>query len=156
MKPVDRQTDFAQPLNDKSLMLLNRSTVGLRYIAQLVASESNIQTKTGRSLPIEIWHLILEHIYVDTTSSFCLVQVVSIQAHPQHEVLQCRAYKSPGISCGNMRSSTGILEYEKFMRKPIGEIQFKALRNENSKIELRLGKGVSTFRVTTPVPPPSS
>jgi len=118
MKPINLQTDISQLLNDKSLLLLNRDAVAIRYITQLVALKSTIQTKGGRSLPIELWHLILEHASVDKSDSFCIVQAVSLQDQRQIKVLQCRAIKWQSTSCGRIESSREVLEYEQFMAKP--------------------------------------
>jgi len=87
MKPITSKTDLTKLLADASVLMLKSNHEGIRYLTQLLASPSStITSKAGIFLPNELWNKIVSLAVEDTTLSFCLVQITSIQG----KLLRCR------------------------------------------------------------------
>src|SRR5277367_3429388 len=120
MKPVGPKTDLAHVLDDKSLMMLNWSLLGVRYIRQLLAfTNTTITTTRGTALPTELWNMILGFALVDTQKSFCLVQGISLREVSMGKILHCRRINlEGGPLCGNLDYAEAVRAFEEFMNKP--------------------------------------
>lgn len=120
MKPVGPKTSFARILDNKSLMLLNLSHLGIRYIWQLVAlTNTNITTPGGTVLPTEVWIMILELALVDLEDSFCFVQGISLQKSSMGKIFRCRRINlEGGTPCGDLDCGEAVHAFEEFMNKP--------------------------------------
>ncbi|KUJ19687.1 uncharacterized protein LY89DRAFT_772164 [Mollisia scopiformis] len=110
MMSVGPRTDFTQLLDDKSLMLMNQDLLSIEYINHLVAFKTtNITTKGGKVLPIELWNIILE-----LTLAGHAVQELSTE-----RILWCRRVELDSVRpCRYLRSRNQVLSFERFMVKP--------------------------------------
>jgi hypothetical protein len=120
MKMVGPGNASAQVLDDKPLMLFNRSLLGIRYIRQLLASTKTSFTSTGgTALPTELWNMILRFALDDTQDSFCFAQGISLGKSLIGEILHCRVVSlEDGPLCGDLDNYEEVDAFEEFMNKP--------------------------------------
>ncbi|OTA55992.1 hypothetical protein K449DRAFT_387756 [Hypoxylon sp. EC38] len=88
------------------LLLLNIGILGPHYMTQLITrGNSKVLSKSGKSLPNEIWTMILKFAhegmsdkwYEGTNSDFCLVKAELVSASPENMLIRCfrHAFDSP-------------------------------------------------------------
>lgn len=120
MKPISPKNALAHIVDDKPLMMLNSSLLGIRYIMQLLAlTNTNITTTIGTSLSTELWDMILGFALVDTQNAFCFVQGISLWKSSMGKILHCRRINlEGGPLCGNLDCAEAVFAFEEFMNKP--------------------------------------
>lgn len=120
MKPISPQKALAHIVDDKPLMMVNLGLLGIRYIMQLVTlTNTNITTTGGTTLPTELWNMILRFALVDTHTSFCFAQAISLRKISMGEILHCRIiYLEDDPVCGSLDCAEEVRAFEEFMNKP--------------------------------------
>ncbi|KAI1205520.1 uncharacterized protein F4807DRAFT_442890 [Annulohypoxylon truncatum] len=150
MKPVEMADVSRGVFTKDSLLLLNISRAGPRYVRQLFArNNTSIRSKGGISLPNEIWFIIFEFTRSDIDDEFCLVKVNTVSASPDTVVLRCYLHEFDYPEDEELQDSLTdrqkVLDFERYLACATPSVA-KGLRNKPPGLS-RLSGPQNTFDV---------
>ncbi|KAI1136141.1 hypothetical protein F5Y05DRAFT_415324 [Hypoxylon sp. FL0543] len=121
MKSVKRDDVARKRFTKDSLLLLNTSKLGIRYVMQLLhRSNTNVRSKGGISLPTELWTGILKFARKGTKDEFCLVKASVVSELPDMVVLRCDRHKfdcpEDEVLAGDLGDERSVKDFEYYLR----------------------------------------
>ncbi|KAI1379846.1 hypothetical protein F4677DRAFT_296407 [Hypoxylon crocopeplum] len=121
MKPVTIAHFSQGRLTNDTLLFLNTTTLRLRYVTRLLTHNNTnliIRSKGGKTLPNEIWAMIL-NFAKDMKDSFCLVKADIVTASPNITLLRCFRHKfdrpEDELLAGGLNDSQCVFEFEQYL-----------------------------------------